>query len=163
MGNKFYHSLSDLLKDNNVLYKDNLEPLREEALKLKAYVWAELREYYNSYTPTMYRRTYGLLNSLEVDKNVRVRNNVAIMDVYFNERALGVSMFGNRGFHRTMGKATLIDKGWRVRKNVWFRKINHFGFQKGFNFINKSIKEFKNYMMANGLKLKLSRADRRRN
>lgn len=152
-----YNDLDELLKDNNVLYKYNTNLLREEAQTLKRYLEVQLQRYYRSYTPKKYRRTFDLQTSVVAGADSKIAGNHAYIMVWFNDGAYAKSLFGGH----TSGKATLIDKGWKVKKNVWFRNIPHFGYQKGSHFIDKAIKEYKSELTQRGLgrRITVTRSD----
>ena len=144
---KTYNDLDELLQDNGVLYKYNTNLLREEAKKLKHYLEVELTRYYMSYVPKVYKRTLGLDKSVVAGADSKFAGNHAYIMVWFNDGAYAKSLFGGH----TSGKATLIDKGWKVKKNVWFRNIPHFGYQRVSHFIDKAIKEYKSELKQRGL------------
>ena len=48
----------------------------------------------------------------------------------------------------------LIDQGWEVRKDVWFRDIHMFGFFEGTGFIKAAISEY-NAQNPYGFKLRV--------
>lgn len=158
---KKYDSIEELLKDNNVVYRGNFEPMVKMGEKLKYYVRKFLRQYYVSYSPKVYRRTRGLINSVQTGANtITISGDTVRVAVWFNERADGSSMFSNGS--SKMPKALLIDKGWKVKKNVWFKKIDRFGRYQGSHFIDDAIAEFKQYLNGKGVDLQVHRSDKKR-
>lgn len=58
----------------------------------------------------------------------------------FNEnRSYSKSMFkGEDGY-----KPLLINSGWQVKKNVWFKSTYRLGFYEGYDFIKKGVDKYK--------------------
>jgi len=120
------------------------EILMSEATRLKNIIQDKIQEYYNSYSPQVYIRTENLLNSLSVDKFVKVNigDGRLSINIDFDEYATAThSIFGGDTFS-DYNRASLINDGWEVKKDVWFREKEHFGWQDGFDFIGKAIQEF---------------------
>lgn len=115
--------------------------LMSEANRLKNCIQKRLDEYYNSYQPNRYERTDALKKALRVDDNVKVSFNNTMFSVKINFDEASVeadSLFSDT----TYNKAALINYGWQVKKDVWFKDIEHFGWQRGFHFIEKGIDDF---------------------
>jgi len=47
-------------------------------------------------------------------------------------------MFGGE----EVNKAQLINFGWRVKKDVWFKDIKNFGYFEGVHFIEDGIRDY---------------------
>ena len=161
---RFYDDLDELLKDYRVLGDTNTKPLMDEAEILKKFVVQRLRDYYRTYTPSRtgrygmrknYYRTGDLLKSVITRHEVVKNNGKLTTFVYFDDKANSRSIWGGRPSF----KATLIDKGWRVRKPTWFKNIPHFGFYSGSHFIDKAIKDYKEYAKSRGVNVKVRRKD----
>lgn len=115
--------------------------LRDYARDLKRYIKTELENYYDLYHPVYYDRngTYqGLRNAMDVVtvKTDDPHNTIAIT---FNDRAFSESYWDKH----MSPKAALINEGWQVNDNVWFRDIKHFGYFEGVHYIEKGIEKFK--------------------
>lgn len=158
---KFYNDLDELLSDYRVLSDTNTKPLLDEAEILKSFVVQRLRDYYKTYTPSRtrirkyYYRTGDLLKSVVARKEAVKSNGKLTTMVYFDDKAIGHSIWGGRASY----KATLIDKGWKVKKPTWFKGIPHFGFYSGSHFIDKAIKDYEAYAKARGVNVKVRRKD----
>ena len=158
---KYYDDLDELLMDYRVLSDVNTDPLYDESVILKKFVEKRLKEYYETYTPSNnrkkgYFRTGRLLRSVRVHGDPRKINDKKITaTVYFSEGANGRSLWGGNA----SWKATLIDKGWKVKKPVWFKNVPHFGFYSGSHFIDKAIKDYKDYAKQRGVKVSVRRED----
>lgn len=126
------------------------QSLLKEAEDLRKCIQAEIDKYYDSYNPVYYRRTYGLKNALNDGKpihfnsgnmiKVDVNTMTLTIELKFNEnRSHGKSLFrGEDGY-----KPLLINSGWRVKKNVWFKSTYRLGVYEGYNFIKKGVDKYK--------------------
>ena len=120
--------------------------LKEEAERLKKILISQIRAYYDSYEPNVYKRrpeAEGLLNSISIDTNT---GNPLQIIVYFNENSYHPSIIYPKLPERFI--PTLIDIGWKWKNNSLPKaggktyQIEHFTYQKGFHFVEKAIKEF---------------------
>ena len=116
--------------------------VKELAELLKDCIQYYLDLYYDAeYYPSVYHRTNGLRNSLRIDDFVSVTTDAQSLTISlsFDDNL----SWGNSLWNSSDGyKILLIDQGWHVQKNVWFKNIEHFGWQNGANFIENGIKEF---------------------
>lgn len=114
------------------------ENLREAAESLEDYLRGWIQDYFDSYTPTVYKRTGRLLESIQ--STVISENGKLKAIVYFgNDGAIRDSLWEGqpRGY-----VPALLNDGWAV-KNGWHQNINHFGFQDGFGFMEFAVAEAK--------------------
>ena len=110
--------------------------IESEAERLSNIIRQKINEYYMSYDPKVYERTYDMINSLQVEKSIVNGNEISVR-VYFDDSANHPSVFGQEdGF-----SPWLINHGWRVQKGNHMN-IEHFGYQKGARFIENAIAEF---------------------
>ena len=121
--------------------------LQSEAERLRTCIQTKLEEYLDSYDPIVYERTGGLKNSLQVDDflNVRVVGNGLEIDLFFDDGAIHKSGDGIRGWGgngEEIDTAFLLNYGYEVKKDVWFKNIKNFGYREGGNFIKKGIEDF---------------------
>ncbi|GHT18074.1 hypothetical protein AGMMS49573_10780 [Endomicrobiia bacterium] len=111
--------------------------LKGEAKRLKAIITEHISWHYLSYRnkEEYRRRTYGLINSLCVENMVKNGNEVSVR-VYFDEKtATHPSLFGGEsGF-----TPILIDQGWEVKKDVWFKSKYMLGYFEGTDFIKSAV------------------------
>lgn len=138
-----FNSLSDLAKyigspagQQKVFgQKDVQQALREASKLLKDIMYEELQAYYASYTPTVYERTYELLNSLRISPLTKVGNEMYI-EVYFDrEAATHPSIFGGDDAY----VAKLLNDGWAWKNNPG---IHHLSYYEGFHFVERSLERF---------------------
>ena len=126
----------NLTLDNGKTLKDIL---KEEASRLKEIIKKNIQAYYDSYIPTTYSRTMGLLNSLRVDAVKKDGNNISVR-LWFDENAIHPSVIDSEKWDDGF-VAILIDTGWQVSQGSHMN-IPHFGFQEGAHFIENSVKEY---------------------
>ncbi len=112
--------------------------LRQHAKLLLDCISEELEEVYESYTPSIYRRSYGLKESLQIgDTEIRVsaKGLTMAISVEFGDSAWHESFDG-----RDVNTAVLINEGWRWRSsNV---DIPYFTRREGEHFIEAGIKKY---------------------
>lgn len=120
------------------------DSLKKYAAELKQDIKSELRRYYSSYTPTVYKRNNAynaLLNSMVVNPpEVDVKTNGMSISITFDDRAYGESLFNPK--HISF-KAALINEGWHVNSSYPWADIEHFGYFNGAHFIEAGISKFK--------------------
>lgn len=117
----------------------------ENELKRHASILADcimecLDEVYDSYTPKIYHRSYGLYDSLYIDDVVRVDvssggTNLSIA-LQFDENAVHKSFEG-----KDMNTAVLINEGWQTHGS--FSSVPMLGWRTGEHFIEKGIEKYK--------------------
>ena len=129
------------------------ENLYNEANRLRNCIQNRLNIYlkthpyrYGGTSPT-YERTGGLENSLKVDDilSIRVVDNALEIDIFFDEGAIhksgdGIQGWGGNGDE--VNVAYLLNYGYRVKKDVWFKNIPYFGFRPAANFVEDGIEDF---------------------
>lgn len=99
----------------------------------------------NRYTgksePVIYKRTYKLKNSMEIDDIVRISEdgNALSTSVIFMDNKINHESLYAEG---DVNVLWLMNYGYSVKKNVWFKNIHNFGRRKGGGFIEKGIEEF---------------------
>lgn len=116
--------------------------LRRHSRILANCIMEELDAMYESYSPSVYNRTHNLYNSVDIDNEVKVDVKASGTElsvrVFFDDGATHESFDG-----RDVNTAYLMNYGWEVKKDVWFKDIYHFGHYEGFHFIEKAIQKYK--------------------
>jgi|GEM_PF-3783507 len=152
---KQIHGLAELVADvqsrirqgdtsimNSLRGKDGLsysatreKELQDAANALKDFLTQRIANYYSSYSPVMYGRTGGLLNSVLVEMT-----SLDSAKVYFNPgQSYGESVFGQGAGY----KPALINEGWAVSSGN-HKDTYRFGYYGGFNFVELAIGDAKN-------------------
>jgi hypothetical protein len=132
---------SDLM-DNPEMKIEMENYIKSLAELLKSCIQYYLDLYYVQYSPSVYKRTFGLQKSLEIDDfiNISLDAQSLTINLSFNDNlSWGNSLFDG---YSDGYKPILIDQGWQVNSSVWFSDIEHFGWQKGAHFIENGINEF---------------------
>jgi hypothetical protein len=154
-------SIQSQLQSINILklkYSNGLtfeQVLKKESKRLKDCIQFYIDEYYNSYSPKKYIRSEedkSLQTSLELSKNIQIDYQHGLLSIIlsFNkDKSYSKQMYGDQ----LMYKPLLINDGWKVEKDVWFKNIPRFGYYEGYHFIEKGIKKFNS---SNPYKLKIS-------
>lgn len=123
------------------------ENLYSEANRLRDCIQNRLNLYLASNSPSVYRRSGGLKGSLKIDDILKIRivGNSLEVDLFFDEGAVHQSGDGINGWNGNSDKvntAYLLDYGYRVKKDVWFKNIENFGWRTGGKFVEKGIADF---------------------
>lgn len=126
--------------------------LYEEAQRLRDCIQKRIDIYLNTFEPVMYERTGGLESSLRVDDflNIRVVGNRLEIELFFDDGAVHssgeqlVDMYGNEwdGNGEEVNTAFLVNYGYKVKKDVWFKDKENFGYREGEHFVEKGIEDF---------------------
>ena len=113
--------------------------LQNESRRLKGLITKHIGIYYAAYDPTYRDRTHRLINSLRIE-DMKQHGNQLSVRVYFDEPTAtqpSVVPGGAPGF-----TPILIDQGWEVKKDVWFKDIHMFGHFEGTGFIKAAVDEY---------------------
>lgn len=131
----------------------------EETNRLRDCIQARLDDYMNSYQPMIHNRTGALQNSLKVDDvlNLKVTGKTMSLDIYFDDSGYHQSGDGIQGWDgngETVNAAYLLNYGYEVKEDVWFKDIPYFGYRPAGHFIEDGIADFE---MSNpyGIKIKV--------
>lgn len=127
-------------KKTNLTYR---QILQNETRRLKDILQRKIEDYYNSYSPKVYDRgNHGgnLRNSLSVDDVCTVSANgmKLIMNIKINDNAIHNSILDDS----EANSFWLLNDGWSVKKDVWFKDIYRFGYYEGAHFVEEAIEEF---------------------
>lgn len=162
-------SLADRLKKIDVSKLKNskgrtlAEELQSCAELLRSLIKKHLNKYLdnnglpNSYYLGTKQRTGSLAESVRVEDVAQVRVNGARLEVYvyFDENAYHGSGYGmwNKNNNPDVNVAELLNYGYTVEEDVWFKPIPNFGFRKGAFFVEDAIDEFNSTPNSLGLKI----------
>lgn len=121
--------------------------MREEVNRLYKCIQNRLDEYMGSYQPEMYERTGRLQDSLKVEDilSLKVNGRTISLDIYFDDSGYHQSGDGIQGWNGngdTVNTAYLLNYGYSVKKDVWFKDIRNFGYRSAGHFIEDGIADF---------------------
>lgn len=130
------------------------EELKIAANYLADCIQKHIDDFYESYTPRVYDRTLELYSSLSVDDiaDIRISYNVLSISLRFDEGANHKSLFGEE----VVNTAYLMNYGYQVIKDVWFKDVEYFGWRNGFFFVEKGIEDF-NKTNSLGIQIKIEK------
>ena len=111
--------------------------LTAEADRLRKCIQKHLDDYYSSYTPKYYVRTYGLRDALTVQTAVQYSGSRKYIGLYFDES----KSWGRSVVTGSMNgwKPYLMNFGWKDTGHA----TAHFQGYRGYGFIEKGIKDWK--------------------
>ena len=137
--------------------------LYSEVIRLKNLIQFYLDEYLMSTPPMVYKRTGMLLSSLQVDDflGIQIINGGLEIAIRFNNNAIHVSgdgIIGWDGSDEKVNVAVLLNYGYRVKKDVWFKNIESFGYRTGAYFVEDGVADF-NQSNPYGIKVTIIRPD----
>ena len=128
---------------NGKTVRQNLE---SEIRRLRDCIQEKLDDYMSLNKPSMYIRTGSLQNSIKVDlRLISITNSIFQMSVVFDESGYhesGDGIDGWDGNGQKVNTAYLFNDGYQVKKDVWFKNIENFGWRKPARFIEQGIYEF---------------------
>lgn len=128
--------------------------MAEEANRLRDCIQRRLDEYmrthpyrYGGVRAATYERTGALQNSLKVDDilSLKVTGKTMSLDIYFDDSGYHQSGDGIQGWNgngETVNTAYLLNYGYEVDKDVWFKDIPYFGYRPAGHFIEDGIADF---------------------
>ena len=115
--------------------------LERHAAILADCIMLELDKVYTSYNPKVYRRSYELYHSLQIEKdlwlNISARGSFMSVSLFFDEGAMHKSLFDNSAANT----ALLINEGYQTHGS--FAAIPMFGYREPAHFIEKGIQAYK--------------------
>ena len=139
------------------------ECLYSEVIRLKNLIQFYLDKYLMSTPPMVYKRTGMLLSSLQVDDflSIQIVNGGLEIAIRFNDKAIHTSGYGIidwDGSDEKVNVAVLLNYGYRVKKDVWFKNIENFGYRTGVYFVEDGVADF-NQSNPYGIKVTIIRPD----
>lgn len=124
------------MKNGNSVEKE----LNRHASILADCIMEEMDNVYNSYTPTIYKRTYGLYNSLCIDNRIKIdvsSKGIGIsIGLHFDDGAIHEGFFGDDA-----NTAILLNEGWQTHGS--FSDVPYLGYREGTHFIERGIEKYK--------------------
>lgn len=146
--------LKTLAKDVKMTNGKTLEEnFYAEAQRLRDCIQKRLDNYLNTHpyrygdSHPVYVRTGGLSGSLKAEDfiSIKIVGNTLKISLFFDEGAIHQSGDGIKGWNGTgerVNTAYLLNYGYRVTKDVWFKNIPYFGYRPAAHFIEDGIADF---------------------
>lgn len=137
------------LKNSNTVEQE----LKRHAAILADCIMQELDAVYYLYSPLVYKRSFDLYNSLDIDRTVKI--DVSVSGAKFSIRL----SFDDGAMHQSFGgkmvnTAWLINDGWQTHGS--FATVPNLGFREPTNFIENGIEKYKN-SVSNPFPVKLTK------
>lgn len=127
-------------KNTNLTYR---QILQNEAKRLKSILQKNIEDYYNSYSPAVYQRGQhggNLLDSLSLDDvcDISADGMKLTINININENAIHNSILDDSEANAFW----LVNDGWKVKKDVWFKDVYRFGYYEGAHYVENAVEEF---------------------
>lgn len=123
------------LKNGNSVEKE----LKHHAAILANCITEELSNVYDSYSPSVYCRSYGLYNSIYIDDTqieILAKGLTMSIGVKFDEGAIHKGFFGEDA-----NVAVLLNEGWQTHGS--FANVPYLGYRNATHFIENGIEKYK--------------------
>jgi hypothetical protein len=126
---------------NSVLSDNNIRKiLTQEARRLERYMKEELQSYFNSYEPTVYKRTGDTVRSIEVKEPRKLGLNSWGIEIGFDEDLANHDSY--IGDNQPQGYTPwLLEVGWDIRDKIPY-DAPMFTHHDGTQYISKAVERF---------------------
>ena len=116
--------------------------LQSESQRLKGLLQKHIELYYEHYRPKVYDRgNHGgnLHSALTVDDACKISiSGKATISIEVNDNAIHNSILDGS----EANSFWLLNDGWSVKKDGWFKDIYRFGYYEGAHFVEDAVEEF---------------------
>lgn len=115
------------------------QQLQYEADRFLKILQEEINNWYDSYSPVVYKRSYDMRNSIYVEDLVQVSASGDKLQIKIN--------YDNSAFHQSLWDSSsinsilLMNDGYKVSKG-WHKNIENFGYRDGGQFLEKAVNRF---------------------
>lgn len=115
------------------------QQLQYEANRFLKILQEEIDNWYDTYSPVVYKRSYDMRNSIYVEDLVQVSVSGDKMQIKIN--------YDDRAFHQSLWDSSsinsilLMNDGYKVSKG-WHKDIENFGYRDGGQFLEKAVNRF---------------------
>ena len=115
------------------------QQLQYEANRFLKILQEEIDNWYDSYSPVVYKRSYDMRDSIYVEDLVQVSVSGDKMQIKIN--------YDDRAFHQSLWDSSsinsilLMNDGYKVSKG-WHKDIENFGYRDGGQFLEKAVNRF---------------------
>ena len=114
------------------------QTLQAEAQRFVQILREEITRWYATYSPIMYGRTFGMLSSIYADAvQVDIDSQHFRININYSGSAFSPGLWGSGA-----NKLLLMNSGYAVGKDVWFKDIPNFGYRSGGHFLESALARF---------------------
>lgn len=115
------------------------QQMKYEAKRFLKILQEEIDEWYRSYSPKVYSRTYGMRNSIYAEDLVDIDSSGTQLTirVKYTDEAIHESLWGGSEVDTLL----LMNNGYQV-KSGWHKNIPYFGYREGGHFLEKAVERF---------------------
>lgn len=116
------------------------QQMKYEAKRFLKILQEEIDEWYRSYSPVVYQRTYAMRDSLYAEDFVDIDSSGTQLTVKLKQtdEAMHKSLWGGGEVNALL----LMNEGYQV-KSGWHKDIPYFGYHEGGHFLEKAVERFK--------------------
>lgn len=116
------------------------QQMKYEAKRFLKILQEEIDEWYRSYSPVVYQRTYAMRDSLYAEDFVDIDSSGTQLTVKLKQtdEAMHKSLWGGGEVNALL----LMNEGYQV-KSGWHKDIPYFGYREGGHFLEKAVERFK--------------------
>ena len=117
------------------------QQMKYEAKRFLKILQEEIDEWYSSYSPKMYSRSYGMRDSIYAEDIVDVDSSGTqlTIKIKYTDAAIHSSLWGDDEIDTLL----LMNKGYQVKRG-WHKNIGNFGYRKGGHFLERAVERFNN-------------------
>lgn len=117
------------------------QQMRYEAKRFLKILQEEIDEWYRSYSPSVYQRSYDMRNSLYAEDYVDIDSSGTQLTVKlkYTDEAMHKSLWGDGEVNTLL----LMNNGYQVNSG-WHKDIEYFGYREGGHFLEKAVERFNN-------------------
>lgn len=115
------------------------QQLQYEANRFLKILQEEIDNWYDSYSPVVYKRSYDMRNSIYVEDlvQVSVSGDKIQIKINYDDRAFHQSLWDSSSINSIL----LMNDGYKVSKG-WHKDIENFGYRDGGQFLEKAVNRF---------------------
>lgn len=116
------------------------QQMKYEAKRFLKILQEEIDEWYRSYSPVVYQRTYAMRDSIYAEDFVDIDSSGTQLTVKLKQtdEAMHKSLWGGDEVNALL----LMNEGYQV-KSGWHKDIPYFGYRPGGHFLEKAVERFK--------------------
>lgn len=115
------------------------QQMKYEAKRFLKILQEEIDEWYRSYSPSQYDRTYDMRNSVYAEDFVDINSSGTQLTIRikYTDKAMHPSLWGDGDTDTLL----LMNNGYNV-ENGWHKDIPYFGYREGGHFLESAVERF---------------------